>query len=287
MASLQDWDGLWHFDYGADSHFLFRPGKMSYFDLVSDPLMQAADRLGVLLFLRGDVAVARSRIAMVLPESLLNAPREHASLSPLQDLVWESRVGGLIQPAGAPVPADYLVLLHPGDKVEASTEKPIRSETGEIGIDPANAVLTIDTPRSAGGFANAGKSIDAAKAGVRIDGVTTDATVFVNSLDGAPIRSSKRLLVTHLTDLQNTGAQFGERARQTLQAWGGPPHLVLDGAATVHVALDDPSAYTVWALATSGKRLEKIDAKTDGGQLTFTASVRGADGARMLYEIAR
>jgi hypothetical protein len=172
--------------------------------------------------------------------------------------------------------------LAPGDEGE-----PIKSATGEITIAPTDAVLTIDTPRSAGGFADAGKAINAPKAGVHIDGVTTDATIFVNSLDGALIRSSKRLLVTHLTDLQNTGAQFGEGARQTLQAWGGLPHLVLDGAATVHVALDDPSAYTVWALATDGKRLEKVAAKTDGGELTFTASVRGADGARMLYEIAR
>jgi hypothetical protein len=30
-----------------------------------------------------------------------------------------------------------------------------------------------------------------------------------------------------------------------------------------------------------------VDAKTDGGQLVFTASVRGPDGARMLYEIVR
>jgi len=226
------------------------------------------------------VAAAPMHVAMLLPPSLLTHPEQGVSLSPLQGLVWRKQVGGFVQQGEAGIPATYQVLL-PHDDVAAAPP------SDEISIDSANGVLTIDTPKSAGGFANAGKSIDAAKAGVRIDGVTTDATIFVNSLDDAPIKSSKRLLVTHLTDLQNTGAQFGEGARQTLQAFGGPPHLVLDGAATVHVALDDPSAYTVWALATDGKRLEKVDAKTDGGQLTFTASVRGADGARMLYEIAR
>jgi len=287
MAALQDWDALWHFDYGADSHFLFTPGKLGYFDLVSDPLMQAADRLGVLLFLRGDVAPAPTRTAMLLPASWLVNTEQGVSLSPLQSLVWKNGVGSYIQQDSAPLPEKYQALATQGGSSTAGASVPIQSETGEIAIDPGNVVLTVDTPRSAGGFADAGKSIDAPNAGVHIDGVTTDATVFVNSLDGAPIKSSKRLLVTHLTDVQNTGAHFGEGARQTLEAWGGLPHLVLDGAATVHVALDDPSAYTVWALATDGKRLEKVNAKTDAGQLVFTASVRGTDGARMLYEISR
>jgi len=285
MAALQDWDALWHFDYSGGAEPLFKPAHAHYFDLVSDPLAQAADRLGLLLFLRGDVAAAPIKLAMIIPQKALEQPEASVSLAPLQEQVWKQEVGGWIGMDSSAVRPDLQVLL----PSESTTEPPdpIRSGTGEITINKSDAVLTIDTPRSAGGFADAGKAIDAPKAGVHIDGVTTDATIFVNSLDGAPIRSSKRLLVTHLTDLQNTGAQFGEGARQTLQAWGGLPHLVLDGAATVHVALDDPSAYTVWALATDGKRLEKVDAKTDGGQLTFTASVRGADGARMLYEIAR
>jgi hypothetical protein len=280
MASLQDWDALWHFDYCGSAKTLFTPGQAHYFDLVSDPLAQAADRLGVLLFLRGDVAPAPDRLAMVFsPKELQNLSEKKKSLAPLQAATWRTAVGGLVIGNDA---VDYPVHLttvasDDPDAVTAALGKlnltaeegaPVRSDTGEITLAPTDGVLTIDTPRSAGGFANAGKAIDA-------------------SLDGAPIKSSKRLLVTHLTDLQNTGAQYGEGARQTLEVFGGPPHLVLDGSAKVHVALDDPSAYTVWALATSGKRLEKMDAKTDGGQLTFTASVRGAEGARMLYEIAR
>jgi hypothetical protein len=249
--------------------------------------MQAADRLGVLLFLRGDVAPAPTKTAMLLPANLLENPGEKTSLSPLQSLVWKNAVGGFIQQDSASLPDKYQAIDTQSVVESNVVPNKIQSETGEITIAPSDAVLTIDTPRSAGGFADAGKAIDAPKAGVHIDVVTTDATVFVNSLDGMPIRSSKRLLVTHLTDVQNTGAHFGEGARQTLEEWGWMPHLVLDGAATVRITLDDPAGYTVWALATNGKRLEKVDAKADAGQLVFTASVRGADGARMLYEIAR
>lgn len=55
---------------------------------------------------------------------------------------------------------------------------------------------------------------------MRVNELTTGATVFVSSLDGNPIRTSKSLLVTHLTDLQNTGARYAEGARQTLLEWG-------------------------------------------------------------------
>ncbi|MCE0496364.1 MAG: hypothetical protein LV481_00250 [Methylacidiphilales bacterium] len=282
MAALQGWDGLWRFDYASGDKNIFAPGPMHYFDAVRDPLNQASERLAILLYLRGDVSVSPHWLPMVFRRKALDNPTEKMSLSPLQAAVWRTRVGGLVvdDPANDPDSSSIMPApMQPGDT--------IRSETGEITIDPAGSVLTIDTPRSAGGYADAGQAIDSPKAGVRIDGLTTGATVFVNSLDDAPIKSSKRLLVTHLTDLQNTGERFGEGAHQTLLAWGGLPHLVRDGSATVHVTLADPASYSVWALSTGGKRLEKVETKVDLGQLVFTANVRGPDGARMLYEIAQ
>ena len=277
MAGLQGWDGLWRFDYAGDDKNIFTPGPMHYFDCVRDPLNQASDRLAVLLFLRGDVAMAPGKAETFLTRKALEDPSAGPGLSPLQAAVWRTRVGGLVVDDPAHV-GNMPAPTQPGDA--------IRSETSEISIDPAASVLTIDTPKSAGGYADAGKAIDSPKAGVHIDGLTIGATVFVSSLDDAPIKTSKRLLVTHLTDLQNTGARFGEAAHQTLLDWGGLPHLVRDGAATVHVALADPAAYSVWALSMGGTRLEKVETKVDAGQLVFTASVRGPNGARMLYEIA-
>jgi len=305
MAALQDWDALWRFDYGADEQHLFAAGPLGYFDLVGDPLNQAADRLAVLLFLRGDVAVAPHRAELIVTHKMLEDPKPGQSLSSLQDAVWNMRVGGRVgsePPTASPEIPDHGTQPPTGTdgathsvadaaSVDKSNTLPIsrqlQSETGEITIDPADSVLTVDTPKSAGGYAEAGKTIESPKAGVRVDGVTTGATVFVNSLDDAPIKNSKRLLVTHLTDLQNTGAHFGEGAHQTLLAWGGLPHLVRNGSATVHVTLADPASYSVWALSTGGKRLDMVETKVDAGQLVFTANVRGPDGARMLYEIAQ
>src|SRR5207237_76615 len=80
-----------------------------------------------------------------------------------------------------------------------------RSETGEITIDAPNDRMTLDTPKTAGGYATAGSTIVTkdGKVSIKID--EADETVWISALDAAPIATSKRLLVTHLTDLQNTG----------------------------------------------------------------------------------
>ena len=53
------------------------------------------------------------------------------------------------------------------------------------------------------------------------------------------------------------------------------------------LALANPDAYEVWGLSTTGKRLEKLSAAVRDGKLAFTATVKAASGARMLYEVAR
>jgi hypothetical protein len=56
----------------------------------------------------------------------------------------------------------------------------------------------------------------------------------------------------------------------------------------VALELSYPSRFRVWALAPSGKRLGIVSSQVTSGHLTFTANVAGdgAQGARMLYEVA-
>jgi hypothetical protein len=175
------------------------------------------------------------------------------------------------------------------DNPTRPSEKFYRSITGEITIDGPRNQLILDTPRTAGGFAPAGQSIRTEKGGVEFTIVGTDATLWISALDEEPIRCSNRLLVTHLTDLQNTSIQYAEEERKTLLDWGQLPYLVRTGAAEVSIELENPGLYKVWALSPGGKRIGQVEARVEQGRLQFTADV-GADvewGARMLYEIAR
>ena len=105
--------------------------------------------------------------------------------------------------------------------------------------------------------------------------------------DATPIRRAQRILVSHLTDVQANGNLYEDASRQVLLKWGTTPSIVRVGSADISIALDDPARYTVYALDTSGARLAPVPCRAAGGKLSFTASVRGPEGARMLYEVVR
>lgn len=328
MGSLQGWGGIWRFAYSHGREAMFNPSPMGYFDVVSDPLSQAAERASLCLFLRGDMGMAPESVALVMTEPDLKEPADRIpTLAPKWHwLAWVTRVGtrvvarpdspveesaivplGWRSPASA-YPAHKILDIEPytanDEQVISALEKKklvrsdslprprdgyFRSVTGEITIDGPNNRMVLDTPRTAGGFAPAGQSFSARTGGVSANISGADSTVWVSALDGKPIHTSNRLLVTHLTDLQNTGIQYKEEARQTLLAWGRLPYLVRAGSADMSVRMESPSLYQVWALSPGGTRIGKVPARVRDEYLEFRVDV-GADpeaGARMLYEIAR
>jgi hypothetical protein len=324
MGALQGWGGIWRFDYGASRQGMFAPARMGYFSMSNDPLSQAAERASLCLYLRGDMKAAPHSIGIVATPNELNAPDPTPKLAPNWHwLAWVTRVGTQVidekstlsqtavlpvgdqsrQIAGAKAVAGPNAYAVKGESLMAMLkEKGIggadnltdpaknffMSETGEITIDAPQDIMILDTPKTAGAYAQAGKTVKT-NSGVKIAISGADATVWVSALDNQPIATSKRLLVTHLTDLQNTEIKYAENARQTLLDWGKLPHLVRNGKATVQVKLADAAKYKVWALSTSGKRNGEVKSAVVDGVLEFTADVSegSADnGARMTYEIA-
>ena len=295
---------------------------MGYFDVATDPLSQASERATLCLYLRGDMKPAPHSVVVAMTEKEATSAKPMPGLAPgWHWAAWVTRVGTQvagdakalaahtavlpfgdesralagdksadIKPYGA-TPAQIMALLKDrkilGDTNPTDPAKNIyQSETGEITIDAARDMMSLDTPKTAGGYAPAGQTITTADKGLSIAIQDADATVWVSTLDGQPLSSSKRMLVTHLTDLQNTDIRYGEKARQTLLEWGKLPHLVRTGKAQVTLKHADAGKLKVWALATSGKRLAEVPATVADGKLQFTADVAGAEGARMLYEIA-
>ena len=148
-------------------------------------------------------------------------------------------------------------------------------------IDRVRGAFTIDTPRTVGGFAPDG-TIEAGVLRAKLS--SASATVCVHSLDGAPVARSRRMLLTHLTDVQGEGAKFTDESMKLLLEWGKRP-LVRNGAAEIELALLSPKDYEIWELAANGGRVRRMACSSSDGRLRFTASVAGPDGARMMYEI--
>jgi len=286
MGALQDWSAIWRFAYSHRlENMLDGQGAMSYFDVSTDPLAQASERASICLFLRGDLEPAAEKVAIALPPGEVGALKVNVTRTAPEwsAAAWHARVATHGADAAAPgwrrVPFSEAYASN-----AAAAFAPLTNAAGALAIDQARGAFTITTARTVGGFAESG-SLRAGPLAFTLAGAP--ATVWVSALDSEPVATSGRLLLTHLTDVQNTDVKYAERARKTLLSNGKLPHLVRVGQADVELSLKSPEAYAVYALATNGRRLEKVASKVEGGALRFTASVAGPSGARMLYEVVR
>ncbi len=286
MGALQDWSAIWRFSYSHRlENMLDGQGAMSYFDVSTDPLGQASERASLCLFLRGDLAPATEKVAIALPPGEVGGLKANATrVAPeWSGAAWHVRVATQGSEAAAPgwrrVPFSEAYASN-----AAAAFEPLTRSAGALVMDQTRGAFTLVTARTAGGFAEAGE----VRAGPLVFTVTgAPATVWVSALDGEPVATSARLLLTHLTDVQNTGAKYAERERKTLLSHGALPHLVRAGEAKVALTLRAPEAYRVYALATDGRRLARVATRAEGGALRFTASVSGPEGARLLYEVVK
>ena len=285
MGALQDWDGLWRFAYAHGTNVVKdRTGYPGYFDVGTDPLGQASDRASICLFLRGDLAPPESSFALsVPPDAAKDAKTAAAGITPKwSSAAWRVRVA---LAAGKEPPQGMRTFDLA--EVRDSETPPFDPPPNEaFSFDAERGSMRIVTPRTAGGFVPSG-SLDAGPLRFEICGAVAPATVWASSLDGEPLPRSSRILVSHLTDAQADGNVYADRERKILVKWGAYPPLVRNGSARIELALADPSAFSVWELDTTGRRRGEIPSAVIDGKLSFTATVEGPNGARMLYEVAR
>lgn len=277
LAALQDWDGLWRFAY-SHSRDGMRDGKgfPGYFDTAGDPLGQASDRACICLYLRGDLGPLADRIALGVGPA--DCPKDRKPAPNRPD--WQSEAWN-VQVARTTKAEAKGYRTYPISDVKAKL--PFAPKGCEaLKLDRERGALTIDTPRTSGGFAPKG-AMDAGA--VRFDVGDVAATVWASSLDGQPLAKSRRILVSHLTDAQAEGNVYADKAKTILLQWGGKGSVVRNGKASVSLALENAAAFEVWGLETSGRRLERIPSDVKDGRLCFVADVDAKDGARMLYEV--
>lgn len=307
LAALQDWDGIWRFAYSHRHAGVFTPAPMAYFDLCRDPLNQAADRLMLSLFLRRDAGVAPHGVVIALGGTSNGVAPAAGRVEPgWRALALTTRVGsatGAVTEAGwTSLPAfgaaggaagaydagaATAVAARVAANVSAAWQVDARrglyaSETGEFRLDRPAGVLAVNTPRTAGGFRMDAGAITAGV--VRVQMADGPATVWATSLDGRAIGESRRLLVTHLTDVQQEGTRFADQAQQMLLAWGAGRPLARAGRAAI--TLPVPAGESrAWVLSLSGARVAACALTHAHGEVTLPLAVTGPEGARMLYEL--
>ncbi len=296
-GALQNWAGLWRF---AWSHGIYgvktSQRKMGYFDMSGDPLSTAAERASICLFLRRDLQPLKKTYAVVLPPKKL---AQRSDYQPKIDvpwtwLSWYAKIGNVVAdqaPEGAVSAGAYPeVFKKTSDEIRAAFLPGVTKDAmpvagdGAVTVDSQTGSFILATPRTSGGFAEKGV--------VKTDLLTADigdtaATVWVSALDDKAINESDHLLLTHLTDVQNTNIHYADRALTILLNWGKLPHLMRVGTAKVSMAAA-PGNWTVHVLASDGSRRYTVPCTYENGKLNFTAAVNAKpDGASYLYEIVR
>lgn len=289
QAALQDWGGLWCFAWTHGMRRMFAGKVCAGFDLDGDPIKLAGQRAGLFAFVRGDVPTLRARAEVVFPERLLMTPQESVPECNVMwpGLGWYRQIGTSV---GETPSADAAwSAFHPSAQGLTLPEV-MRAALGTDGTAPTEAGdgtvrflsaqqgMTVATSRFAAGFVAEGAFAAGALTATVSGG---PATVWAASLDGRPLAESARILVTHLTDVQNTEEKFAEPNFSYCLDYGRLPHLMRNGRAEVALKLA-PGAWRVVSLACTGEARGELPVRTDGGAVAFTAHV-GRDPARATY----
>ena len=334
LGALQDWSGIWRFAWTHGRAGVEKPETktLGYFDLSGDPLSLAAERAALCLFLRGDLSVLPAAYPVALSEAALRDPRNGAPKCEAPVWLWagwHARLGTKVMPMqkNGELKMENGELRIENGKTAAFTNpvEQVRKDLAELGaavcgngavsIDSVTGTFLLDTPRTAGGFAESGtntagvlrfviaggdgpapkkdsgsqnSSLVTRHSSLR-GGDPVAATVWASSLDGEPLATSSHILVTHLTDVQNTGIEYADATLTTLLKWGALPHLMRRGAAEISLAIGD-GEWTVYRLSPSGRRLGEVAAtrEADTGRLAFTARTDlDPASATFLYELVK
>ena len=293
-AALQDWDGLYRFAWSHSSAKMFTQKPISGFDIATDPIGQMTERQVVLLFGRGDVKRAEKAYAygVTMDEATERGLGDMWAKGlfphPFTHLAYTSRIGSFVAESGrsCALPCDGVFNRSNRKEIPAYPGKTV-SDTGEISIDTRAGRLSIATPRTAAVCAVDKGNLSAGA--LSVSEMTTFCAVSASAMDGKPLEQSVRILLLHLTDVQNTGAEFKDAKMCDLKKWGKLPYLARTGSAKI--ALRNANRdLTVWALASDGSRLRKVSADYRDGAYVFTVAVAAGEGERqptMMYELVR
>ena len=240
QAALQEYDAIWRFAWSHSHDGVLESKPMTYFDVARDPLQRATERAALALYMRRDMTPLKRSFAVTIPESKVRTTfgvGPHADINEMW-FGWYERFGtwvgngkpkfandGAEFPEACSLKADYFKGLASGH----------RMGDGQVAISRDEGTFVVDTPRTQGFFAESGRH-KAGALSARIIGAP--AAVWVSALDDAPVARSGRLLLTHVTDVQDEGATYADEDRKVLLKWGKLPHLMRAGRALVSIRLD-------------------------------------------------
>jgi hypothetical protein len=262
-ASLQDWDGIFFYTWESKVHGAWTPHVTGEFDMVLDPAKIAQMPVGAMIFLRGDVAAAKT----MLTRSYSTDQISEAARLPRGDMPYYTPGFDINIPLTHGSRVSCLD-CKPSLPAPLPAANPIASDTDELAWRTdggKNGLISVNSPRSQAlvGFIRANEKVQTRNLSADIS--NDFAVITLSSLDGKPINLSNLLLLTTTAKVENTGQKWNDR-HTMLSDWGGAPSLIepvtgwiqlkdLEGAIDVSAQPLDGSARPIGA-PIKGKMIE-------------------------------
>ncbi len=293
QAALQEYDGIWRFAWSHSKDGVLNPEPIGYFDVARDPLQRATERAVLALYMRRDMKPLEWTFAVKVSESTVRSNLDCGPHVDVGDMRcgWFARFGTWTRD-GKPSFADAVEYtktgsMNSGDIVGLVSDHGTTIGNSQVAIDSKAGVFVVQTERTQGFFVEEGPRATKVLA-ANVYGAP--AAIWASSLDNRPLERSRRILLTHVTDVQDEGTTYADGRRTVLLKWGRLPHLMRAGSAEITLRLEgfSSSRPKVYALRSDGSRRGEVESSVKGGALRFTAdTARDPSDATFLYEIVR
>lgn len=254
LGAIQDWDGIFFFDYASSSKRWFSDHYEGFFDFNSQPAKLATLAVAANIFLRGDLKPLTSS--------------KNGTFSDRLDgrLALTHRIG--VDPNGTEK-----------DEAAIPTQRLFSTPSKSVvwdATDPANAYLTIDTPNTRGAWGLvANRTFELPGLKLDVDSVERNyATLILTSQDRVPLEKSRSLLLLASSGAENTGMQWNADRTSVSNHWGTGPTRINPVSATVSFESNHHRELRVFALNGTGQRTLSVDFETTGNGITFEIGPR-------------
>ncbi|MCX7817671.1 MAG: hypothetical protein N2652_00395 [Kiritimatiellae bacterium] len=260
-AALQDWDGVFFFQYSSDADEWFRDRISGYFSFNGHPAKLALLGVFAHLYLRGDLPP--------LPE--VAAGTCERRLPPMLGLTH--RIG--ISPAATSPAA---VSPPPTRRVSSPDNAVVWDATA-----PPRAHLTVNTPATRAAWGRvAGQRFQFGGCTLAIGPVERDyAVVALTSMDGRPLEISQRMLLVAVGSAENPDMRWNESRTSVGRHWGrGPTHV---NGIPARIELQGPPL-TVRALDGRGEPTAELKVSATDSTCSFDI---GPEHRTLWYDLRR
>jgi hypothetical protein len=275
LGAIQDWDGIFFFDYESEHGRWFSEHYDGFFDFNSQPAKLAVFSVASNIFLRGDLSALPTKMSGTFDDRIAG----HLAFLHQLGIDIKADEPDLVDTQSADPPSELLFKTPDGSLIWDATEE-------------SKSHLMLNTPRSSGVWGLiANQRFEVGPIEVAIGPIERDyGTIVLTALDDQPVSDSSRMLLLASSGAENTAMKWNADRTSVSDQWGTGPTQVNLVPAEISLTLGNAvgnsveNEFTIYALDGTGARVSEVDSEQLDGKLTFKI---GSPHKTIWYELTK